>query len=709
MAKRFSLYKMQPGDNAGDPETWDKRFEDVDNRLHARELDGQKIDETIAALQAVALQRLNDTFTPLIQEAQQALQNQGVRFAAESLTEETVGLGEKSFSLTIETARTWVESDYVTIRHDDAVMAAQVLEFDRSNRLLVVDVLRTIGSGTYAEWVIRPNAAPDVEHETRIDNPHGTTAAQVGAYTVDEADDAIDDAVSTAIAAEELARNGAIAAAVNAAVNGLTAGAATALDTLGELAAALGSDPNFATTVTNALAAKAPLASPALTGAPTAPTAAAGTETAQLATTAYVRAEVRGFAGQFGLGATGLVTAASWLAGEPGSCFDFLGQTAMVNDRDGALSNCGRPHDLLTFTRSSSGLYMGQNRLLASAGNNVLRYDFDGVTGNPRGALIEGGGVEMLQKTEDFSNALWSKQGTSAVTANAALAPDGTMTADRLTGNNGYNNRIAQGPLAVSGSTTYCVSLWIRSNGSGSGFRVQLATAGGTYKTETSPLFAASASEWTRVSMSFATNADNTGLYVILYCDGHGSMDVWGANCKAGVAPTSYTPRDTSAVTRADDRLESLLSQLPFSATEGTLFVEYSIDRVSTVNTWVVELSDGSNNERVISYVTTGNLCRAFVGTGNVGQLDANSSASSLAAGSIRRHAISWRADDFAHALNGGAVVTDTAGSIPAVTKVAFGKTWSNNSHLNGHLRRVVLLPRALPHALLPRITALAA
>ena len=41
-----------------------------------------------------------------------------------------------------------------------------------------------------------------------------------------------------------------------------------------------------------ALAAKAPLASPAFSGAPTAPTAAGGTNTTQLATTAFVRAEL---------------------------------------------------------------------------------------------------------------------------------------------------------------------------------------------------------------------------------------------------------------------------------------------------------------------------------------------------------------------------------------------------------------------------------
>lgn len=61
-----------------------------------------------------------------------------------------------------------------------------------------------------------------------------------------------------------------------------------ALDTLNELAAALGDDANFATTVTNALALKAPLASPTFTGNPTAPTPSPGDNDTSIATTAFV-------------------------------------------------------------------------------------------------------------------------------------------------------------------------------------------------------------------------------------------------------------------------------------------------------------------------------------------------------------------------------------------------------------------------------------
>ncbi|MGD9766594.1 MAG: beta strand repeat-containing protein [Pseudolabrys sp.] len=70
--------------------------------------------------------------------------------------------------------------------------------------------------------------------------------------------------------------------------------APAALDTLSELAAALGGDANFSTTISTQIGLKAPLASPALTGTPTAPTAAVGTNTTQLATTAFVQSAIGG-------------------------------------------------------------------------------------------------------------------------------------------------------------------------------------------------------------------------------------------------------------------------------------------------------------------------------------------------------------------------------------------------------------------------------
>ena len=53
---------------------------------------------------------------------------------------------------------------------------------------------------------------------------------------------------------------------INAAVAGLVATAPAALDTLNELAAALGDDANFATTISTSLGLKAPAANPTFTG-----------------------------------------------------------------------------------------------------------------------------------------------------------------------------------------------------------------------------------------------------------------------------------------------------------------------------------------------------------------------------------------------------------------------------------------------------------
>lgn len=85
-------------------------------------------------------------------------------------------------------------------------------------------------------------------------------------------------------------------------------GSAMTVQSVGGVAlgsAAFTASSDYATAA--ALAAKAPLASPALTGAPTAPTAAPGTNSTQIATTAYVEAAVAAGGGGSPGGASGLV------------------------------------------------------------------------------------------------------------------------------------------------------------------------------------------------------------------------------------------------------------------------------------------------------------------------------------------------------------------------------------------------------------------
>lgn len=199
MVARFESYRVKRRDNLADPDFWNGRFRDLDNRLTARELDSTRIDLVVDALEAVALQRLNDTFTPLIVEAQARLNNLGASFSAESLDTVAISTGEKTFILTDETAEMYVYTDYINIRATSAPdnsMLARVISFDRAEKALTVDVVHTEGSGTYGGWLLRVGAPIDLTHADRTDNPHQTTAAQVGAYTIAEAEAVIAAAIA---------------------------------------------------------------------------------------------------------------------------------------------------------------------------------------------------------------------------------------------------------------------------------------------------------------------------------------------------------------------------------------------------------------------------------------------------------------------------------------------------------------------------------
>ena len=98
-----------------------------------------------------------------------------------------------------------------------------------------------------------------------INTPTGITKSDVGLSNVDNTADSakpVSTAQATAIA---LAKSEAIVAAETY-TDAFVGAAPGALNSLAELATALGSDANFSTTITNSLALKAPLASPTFTG-----------------------------------------------------------------------------------------------------------------------------------------------------------------------------------------------------------------------------------------------------------------------------------------------------------------------------------------------------------------------------------------------------------------------------------------------------------
>lgn len=129
--------------------------------------------------------------------------------------------------------------------------------------------------------------------------------AQAKAYS-----DSLISGLGLGTAATHPAGDFATPASVTAAVTALVNSSPAALDTLKELADALGDDPNFATTITNLLALKAPLVSPALSGNPTVPTQSANDNSTKAASTAYADRAALAVRGRKDLvvTATGLIT-----------------------------------------------------------------------------------------------------------------------------------------------------------------------------------------------------------------------------------------------------------------------------------------------------------------------------------------------------------------------------------------------------------------
>ncbi|EHB6911008.1 phage tail protein [Escherichia coli] len=126
---------------------------------------------------------------------------------------------------------------------------------------------------------------------------------------------------------------------VQAAITALINGAPATLDTLKEIAAAINNDPKFSTTINNALALKAPLSSPALTGTPTAPTAAQSVNNTQIATTAFVKSAIAAMVGSAPGALDTLNELAAALGNDPNFATTMLNALAGKQPLDNTLTN----------------------------------------------------------------------------------------------------------------------------------------------------------------------------------------------------------------------------------------------------------------------------------------------------------------------------------------------------------------------------------
>ena len=220
--------------------------------------------------------------------------------------------------------------------------------------------------------------------------------------------------------------------------------------------------------------------------------------------------------------------------------------------------------------RISSGTYVGRNGLIQTAASNEPRVDF---TSNTKGALLlEPQRTNSLTYSEDFTNAAYSKQGTSSVTGNTTTAPDGSLTADTLSGatGTGVSGNVLR--RNVSGTVDATLSIYVKSLGSTS-FTIYMrnGSSGQVQSQDITPN-----DTWQRVTLTH--DPDNGQIY---FGNTNGDVAIWGAQLEAGTYATSIIPTSGGAVTRVVDtcNITGLQASIMNGASEATLFVELEFER----------------------------------------------------------------------------------------------------------------------------------
>ncbi|CAE6841840.1 hypothetical protein R69746_06960 [Paraburkholderia aspalathi] len=206
-------------------------------------------------------------------------------------------------------------------------------------------------------------------------------------------------------------------AAMQAAINALVAAAPGALDTLKELADAIGDDPNFATTMTNALALKAALNSPIFTGTPKGPTSSQFDSSTNLATTAFAQGIGLRASGQYVVSATQLLSSSKMgqyltfntngvaltlpAANSVAQGVGFAGKVLPGVTGCSLLTSGSDRFQSTASSSSAYGLSPGDNFLIVSDGvatwSLIIEHTAAGFAALPAfGALLTGNGYQKL-------------------------------------------------------------------------------------------------------------------------------------------------------------------------------------------------------------------------------------------------------------------------------------------------------------------------
>jgi hypothetical protein len=378
----------------------------------------------------------------------------------------------------------------------------------------------------------------------------------------------------------------------------------------------------------------------------------------------------------------------------------------------------------LTVSRSTSAYRTKSNGVMELVAANLPRFDYDPVSGEIKGLLVEEGRTNLLVRSQEFDNASWALTGLT-ITANATTAPDGTTTADRSNNTAGAVSLLNQNnTIAASSTNDYYVSVYVKpvapnvdvtlncyyigSAEDNVTFNFTTMTASGVpYAGEY--IFEALANGWYRIGYRITRDATGVRTQISwrLWPSGRaqtsGDMYLWGAQLELGAHVTSYIPTVASTVARSPD-VVSMPTASWFNATEGTLIAEATTITPTTATRRFAQLCDALFSNRILLGLSAATTARFFVQASGVTQADLTGSVPGPA--QPNRLAGAYKVNDFQGYANGVSIGADTSGSVPSVTQLVVGSEAATaGPQLCGHVRRVTYYPRRLTNAEMQQAT----
>lgn len=376
----------------------------------------------------------------------------------------------------------------------------------------------------------------------------------------------------------------------------------------------------------------------------------------------------------------------------------------------------------ITFSRGSSqARYIGSDGYIAVASLDIPRFDYDPITLESKGLLLEGAATNLLRRSDTFdtTSAVWVYDSFTR-TIVTDTAPSGTDQSFVQTQNASSGNIRSEG-ITVTASTAYTFSFWAKNNGGTKAhYRVWNATAGSAIVDHTSPsssYFAQlSSTVWNRVSVTFTTPVGCTLIYVYPISEdaSDANLYIWGAQLELGTAASSYIRTTTAQATRAADFC--IISGSGFTdwftgGAKGTFFVDWigGVRGITSTVRTVISTTDLETAHLHLQQVSA-------TGALKVADWQAEESVStsnSITSGARTKGAFSFDNSTVNVCLNGGTVATTTFfnfGDTPSW--LVLGAVSSDGDSitdaaivLNGNIRQIKYFPTVLTNAQLIGLT----